>query len=104
MLQQTFLEVCDQLAPTLQHQNNYIREAIPVQKLVATAIWKLATPDSYRSLSNQFGVGKSAGWVVVAEICEVIGTVMYPKVMGITNVPEIIWLFENRHSKLCWDH
>ncbi|XP_074975976.1 uncharacterized protein LOC142069261 isoform X2 [Caretta caretta] len=36
-----------------------MRATLPVEKRVAIALWKLATPDCYRLVANQFGVGKS---------------------------------------------
>nr|XP_025043135.1 uncharacterized protein LOC112546646 [Pelodiscus sinensis] len=53
----TFLELCAWLSPTLQRRDTHLRPTIPVQKHVAIAFWKLATPDSYPSVDNQFGRG-----------------------------------------------
>lgn len=90
MKKQMFLELCEPHALTIQHQDTHSREPIPVQKQVATTIWKLATPDCYRSMANQFVVGKSTGAVEVVEVWEEIRTVVYPKVMGINSAAEII--------------
>ncbi|KAG6927530.1 hypothetical protein G0U57_009716, partial [Chelydra serpentina] len=57
MCKGTFLELCDLLSPVLKHQNTRMRAALTVEKRVAIALWKLAMPDSYRSVANQFGVG-----------------------------------------------
>lgn len=58
-----------------------------MQKQVIIIIWKLAIPDSYQSVTNQFRVGKSADRVVVVQVCQAINTVIYPKVVAITQVP-----------------
>ncbi|CAM4688667.1 unnamed protein product [Lepidochelys kempii] len=55
----TFMELCDLLSSALKRMNTKMRAALTVEKQVAIALWKLATPDSYRSVGNQFGVGKS---------------------------------------------
>ncbi|CAM5085053.1 unnamed protein product [Eretmochelys imbricata] len=59
MCKGTFMELCDLLSPALRRMNTKMRAALTVEKQVAIALWKLATPDSYRSVGNQFGVGKS---------------------------------------------
>lgn len=48
------------------HPDTHKREAMPNPKWVTVAIWKLATPDSYRSVSKHFGAGESTIVVVVA--------------------------------------
>ncbi|KAG6934211.1 hypothetical protein G0U57_017617, partial [Chelydra serpentina] len=68
----TFLELCDLLSPALKHQDTRMRAALTVQKRVAIALWKLATPDSYRSVANQFGVGKSTVGVAVMQVANAI--------------------------------
>ncbi|CAM5109052.1 unnamed protein product, partial [Eretmochelys imbricata] len=59
MCKGTFMELCDLLSPALKRMNTKMRAALTVEKQVAIALWKLATPDSYWSVGNQFGVGKS---------------------------------------------
>lgn len=68
MKKQMLLEVCDQLASTIQCQNTHRRTARLVQNWVAIVIWKLATPDW--STANHFGVGQSTVRLIVAEACE----------------------------------
>lgn len=67
MRKSTFLELCNWLAPTLQ-QDTHLHHAIPLEKRVAIALWKLATPDSYRSVGQQFGVGRSTVGAVLMEV------------------------------------
>uniref|UniRef100_A0A8C3IL96 Uncharacterized protein n=1 Tax=Chrysemys picta bellii TaxID=8478 RepID=A0A8C3IL96_CHRPI len=59
MQKATFQELCAEISPVLPFSNTKIRAALTVEKRMAIAIWKLATPDSYPSVENQFGVGKS---------------------------------------------
>ncbi|XP_074861020.1 uncharacterized protein LOC142018790 [Carettochelys insculpta] len=64
---QTFLELRLWLSPALKHQAARLQCAFPVEKGVAIAVWKLATPDSYRSMGHQFGVGKATVGTAVME-------------------------------------
>ncbi|CAM5120550.1 unnamed protein product [Eretmochelys imbricata] len=90
MKKATFLELCEQLAPTLQHKDTLMRPPLPIQKQVVIAIWKLATPDCYRSVANQFGFGQLTVSKVVASETPAIRHVVYPKMAGIKDIPEVI--------------
>lgn len=50
----------------------------------AFAIWKLSTSDSYRAMTNDFGIGKETVGVVVIEI-----TMVHRWVDKITNILDI---------------
>ncbi|XP_075778966.1 uncharacterized protein LOC142827399 [Pelodiscus sinensis] len=56
MRKRTFQQLCTWLTPALQRATTRLRAPIPVNKRVTIALWKLATPDSYRSVAQQFGV------------------------------------------------
>ncbi|XP_039337474.1 protein ANTAGONIST OF LIKE HETEROCHROMATIN PROTEIN 1-like [Mauremys reevesii] len=101
MKKATFLELCEQLTPILQRKETYMRSPLPVQKRVAITVWKLATPDCYRSVAKQFGVGKSTVGKVVAEVTEAIRRVIYPKVAGIKDIPKVIAGFERMGFPNC---
>ncbi|XP_075759624.1 uncharacterized protein LOC112545077 isoform X1 [Pelodiscus sinensis] len=68
MRRDTFLELCEWLAPALHRRDTRMRPAIPLQKRVAIALWKLSTPDSYRSVGNQFGMGRSTVGAVLMQV------------------------------------
>ncbi|XP_075780666.1 uncharacterized protein LOC142827931 [Pelodiscus sinensis] len=68
MRRDTFLELCEWLAPALRRRDTCMRPAIPLQKRVAIALWKLSTPDSYRSVGNQFSVGRSTVGAVLMQV------------------------------------
>ncbi|KAG6930602.1 hypothetical protein G0U57_003483, partial [Chelydra serpentina] len=59
-------------------------------KRVAIALWKLATPDSYRSVANQFGVGKSTMGVAVMQVAHAIVDLLLSKVVTLGDVQVII--------------
>ncbi|KAG6920367.1 hypothetical protein G0U57_021268, partial [Chelydra serpentina] len=86
----TFLELCELLSPALKRQDTRMRAALTIQKRVAIALWKLATPDSYRSVANQFGVGKSTVGVAVMQVAKAIVDLLLSKVVTLGNVQVII--------------
>uniref|UniRef100_A0A8C3T2E5 DDE Tnp4 domain-containing protein n=1 Tax=Chelydra serpentina TaxID=8475 RepID=A0A8C3T2E5_CHESE len=86
----TFMELCDLLSPALKHQNTRMRAALTVQKRVALTLWKLATPDSYRSVANHFGVGKSTVGVAVMQVSNTIVELLLSKVATLGNVQVIV--------------
>ncbi|XP_075771803.1 uncharacterized protein LOC142823919 [Pelodiscus sinensis] len=88
MRKRMFLELCAWLTPALQRATTRLQAPIPVDKRVAIAVWKLATPDSYRSLAHQFGVGRSTVGVVVMEVVHAINDVLLPRVIRLCDVDD----------------
>ena len=86
MRRSTFFELCDLLSPALKRQNTNMRAALTVEKRVAIALWKLARPDSYRSVGNQFGVGKSTVGAAVMQVAKAIVTLLLRKFVTLGNV------------------
>ncbi|XP_065405433.1 uncharacterized protein LOC135972219 isoform X2 [Chrysemys picta bellii] len=86
----TFMELCDLLSPALKHQNTKMRAALPVEKRVAIALWKLATPDSYWAVRYQFGVGKSTVGAAVMQVAKASTELLLPKVVTLGNVQVIV--------------
>ncbi|CAM4691416.1 unnamed protein product, partial [Caretta caretta] len=82
----TFMELCDLLSPALRHKNTKMRAALTVEKQVAIALWKLATPDSYRSVGNQFGVGKSTVGAAGMQVAHAIKDLLISRVVTLGNV------------------
>ncbi|KAG6935943.1 hypothetical protein G0U57_013716 [Chelydra serpentina] len=89
MCKGTFLELCDLLSPALKRQDTRMRAALTVKR-VAIALWKLATPYSYRSVANQFGVGKSTVGVAVMQVANAIVELLLSKVVTLGNVQAIV--------------
>nr|XP_020633184.1 protein ANTAGONIST OF LIKE HETEROCHROMATIN PROTEIN 1-like [Pogona vitticeps] len=83
MSRRTFMELCDQLRPVLERQTTNMRAPITVEKQLGIAIWKLATPDSYRSVAECFGVGRSTVSRIVMEVCQALYDV-YHRVVHLT--------------------
>ncbi|XP_075755887.1 uncharacterized protein LOC142818605 [Pelodiscus sinensis] len=90
MKRDTFLELCECLTPALRRRDTRMRPAIPLQKRVAIALWKLSTPDSYRSVGNQFGVGRSTVGAVLMQVVKAINRVLLCRVVRLTNPDAVI--------------
>ncbi|CAM4428060.1 unnamed protein product [Caretta caretta] len=86
----TFMELCDLLSSALKRMNTKMRAALTVEKRVAIALWKLATPDSYRSVGNQFGVGKSTVGAAVMQVAHAIKDLLISRVVTLGNVQVIV--------------
>ncbi|CAM5093289.1 unnamed protein product [Eretmochelys imbricata] len=90
MHKSTFMEICDLLSPALKCKNTKMRAALTVHKQVAIALWKLATPDSYRSVGNQSGVGKSTVGGTVIQVANTITELLLSRVVTLGNVQVIV--------------
>ncbi|XP_065414155.1 uncharacterized protein LOC135973716 [Chrysemys picta bellii] len=86
----TLMELCDLLSPALKRQNTRMRAVLTVEKRVAIALWKLATPDSYWSVGNQFGVGKSTVGAAVIQVANAIKDLLISRVVTLGNVQVIV--------------
>ncbi|XP_074849327.1 uncharacterized protein LOC142012630 [Carettochelys insculpta] len=95
MLRQTFDEICHWLAPTLRHQDTCMWQAFTLEKRVVIAIWKLAIPDSYRSVGQQFGVGKATVGAVLMEVVRAISVMLLHRVVRLGDVNNTIAGFQD---------
>ena len=66
----TFQEVIQIVRRDLEKGNTNFRQAIPIQKRVAIALWRLSTGNSYRSTAAVFGVGKSTAVQITNKFCK----------------------------------
>nr|XP_014431687.1 uncharacterized protein LOC106732382 [Pelodiscus sinensis] len=81
MHEATFFELCACLTPVLQRRDTHRWSVIHLQKRVAIALWKLATPDSYRPVANQFGVGKSITGAQFMQVVTAINSLLLCRVV-----------------------
>ncbi|XP_053896366.1 uncharacterized protein LOC128843515 [Malaclemys terrapin pileata] len=86
----TFMELCVLLSPALKRQNTRMRAALTVEKRVAIALWKLATPDSYWSVRNQFGVGKSTVGAAVIQVARAMKDLLISRIVTLGNMQAIV--------------
>ncbi|XP_003389375.1 PREDICTED: protein ANTAGONIST OF LIKE HETEROCHROMATIN PROTEIN 1-like [Amphimedon queenslandica] len=54
----TFMHLCDQLRPYIQHQDTRFRKCISVERRVGITLWCPATCGEYRSIGHLFGVAR----------------------------------------------
>ena len=67
MYPKTFEFVVDLVRENIEKHSTTFRHAIKVEKHVAIGIWRLATGNSYRTVSKVFGIGKSTGIRIAAD-------------------------------------
>ncbi|CAM5092389.1 unnamed protein product [Natator depressus] len=90
MCKATFLELCELLSPALKRRDTKMRAALTVEKQVAIALWKLAIPDCYQSVRNQFEVGKSTVGAAVIQVARAVTDVLLSRVVTLGNVQVIL--------------
>ncbi|KAM7181031.1 uncharacterized protein RBU57_018045 [Macrochelys suwanniensis] len=90
MRKATFMGLCDELAPALWRKDTRMGAALSLEKCVAIALWKLATLDYYRSVANQFGMGKLTVGLVLMEVCRAINCILLRKTVTLSNVHDIV--------------
>ncbi|XP_048361784.1 putative nuclease HARBI1 [Sphaerodactylus townsendi] len=77
----TFQRIVDSLAPALRRQDTRMRAALPVEMRVGMAIWYLASPNSFREVRQQFGVGTTTAFEAVHEFCEAVKNILFKRVV-----------------------
>ena len=70
MKHSTFLQIVQLVRPRLEKQDTQLRKAIPIEKRVGVALWRLSTRNSFRSIEKTFSIGKSTAVQTTAEFCK----------------------------------
>ncbi|XP_066934341.1 uncharacterized protein [Clytia hemisphaerica] len=65
----TFSKLVYLLRPALEKRDTNFRKAIPIQKRVAVALWRLANGNSFRTVSKTLAVGKSTAVKITNDFC-----------------------------------
>ncbi len=78
MTKETFFLLCGKLKPRLSRQDTRLRPALPLEKRVAVALWRLASNVEYRTISALFGVGRSTVCKCVRDVCHAIVLLLRP--------------------------
>uniref|UniRef100_A0A8C3IME0 DDE Tnp4 domain-containing protein n=1 Tax=Chrysemys picta bellii TaxID=8478 RepID=A0A8C3IME0_CHRPI len=86
----TFMGLCDELVPALRCKDPRIRAALPLEKSMAIALWKLDTPDCYQLLANQFAMGKLIVGLVLTDVCRAINHILLGKTVTLGKVHDIV--------------
>ena len=66
------MRIVDIVRPHMTTQDSNFRPATPVGKTVAAALWRLATGESYRSISITLGMGASSAETYTQLCCDTI--------------------------------
>ena len=66
----TFAKLVHLLRPMLEKRDTNFRKAIPIQKRVAVAVWRLANGNSFRTVSKTMAIGKSTAVSITKEFCQ----------------------------------
>ncbi|XP_061552402.1 putative nuclease HARBI1 isoform X1 [Phycodurus eques] len=89
MSRETFFYLCEKLRSRLTRQDTSFRLALPVEKRVAVALWRLASNVEYRTISALFGVGKSTVCKCVRDMCHSIVALLRPDYLRTPAEPEL---------------
>lgn len=80
----TFRFIVRLVGPDLAKEDANMRKALSVEKRIAVALWRLATGDTYRSTSLQFGVGRTTALKAKNEFCRIFSQ----KGRGVHKIPD----------------
>lgn len=69
---ETFDMICDVLGSAIAKEDTPRRPAIPVRQRVAVCVWRLATGESLRAVSDRFGLSLSTCHKIILEVCAAI--------------------------------
>ena len=65
----TFNILIDLLRPRMEKRDTNFREAIPIERRIAIALWRLANGNSYKCVSGVFSIGQSSANEITALFC-----------------------------------
>ncbi|XP_071487500.1 uncharacterized protein [Diadema antillarum] len=70
-----FIPIVDELREYIQKDNKR-GPVISPEKRVAITLWRLATPNAFRCISQLFGVGRTTAWAITHDVCRAIGRIL----------------------------
>ncbi|CAF2520751.1 unnamed protein product [Rotaria sp. Silwood2] len=65
----TFLKIVQLIGLYVEKKNTILREAIPVQKRIACALYTLGSTSELHTIANLFGIGKTTAALILHEFC-----------------------------------
>uniref|UniRef100_A0A8D0HC00 DDE Tnp4 domain-containing protein n=1 Tax=Sphenodon punctatus TaxID=8508 RepID=A0A8D0HC00_SPHPU len=101
MSKDVFKKIVNSLRPMLSKKTTNMRATISTEKRVAITLWKLVTPNSYRAVAAQFGVGVLTVCVIVKEVCRAINGTLLHKVICFKSIDTIMDGFKRHGSPHC---
>ena len=63
------MKLCKLFKKALEKRDTQLRPAIPIEKRVGVAIWRLATGHTFRSIAKTFAIVKSTAVKITKELC-----------------------------------
>lgn len=75
MFPDTFEEIILMVNRPMIRENTNLREAIPVEKRVAIALYRLATGNAYRTISKIFGVSLASVNDIILQFCTILNMI-----------------------------
>ncbi|GMP59859.1 hypothetical protein CsSME_00022962 [Camellia sinensis var. sinensis] len=76
---ETFEMICNELSSAIDRENTSLRDIVPVRQRMDVCIWRLATGEPFRPISQRFGLGISTCHKLILEVCSAIRTVLMPE-------------------------
>lgn len=73
-----------------QWQKTNMRVPLSMKKHVTLIIWKLITPNCFRSATRQFGIGRLVTGAVVMEMCDAMRRVLRLHIIKLGHVQDVI--------------
>ena len=78
MSRETFSLLVEELREEIERMNTGYG-CHSVEKRLGITIWRLATPNAYRCISQLFGVGKTTAWLITHDVCKAIKRTLLPR-------------------------
>ncbi|GBG84984.1 hypothetical protein CBR_g39448 [Chara braunii] len=111
MSPRVFREIAAACAPHLQRRVTFYREPLQSDQIVAYALYKWATGETYESSTCNFGIGRASGLVAVHDVTAALLRVFGEKITWSTEVRKLVvlWAFAdkgflNRHGCIGCTH
>ncbi|KAF5945736.1 hypothetical protein HYC85_015964 [Camellia sinensis] len=76
---ETFEMICNELSSVIDRENMSLRDIVSVRQRVDVCIWRLATGEPFRPVSQRFGLGISTCHKLILEVYSAIRTVLMPE-------------------------
>ena len=68
----TFMKIVEMVRPFMTTRSNNFRNSTPIEKKVAAALYRLATPNSYKDIGLLLGLGTASAQLYTEQFCNVL--------------------------------
>ncbi|GBG84703.1 hypothetical protein CBR_g39079 [Chara braunii] len=111
MSPRVFREIAEACAPHLQRRVTFYRQPLQPDQIVAYALYKWASGETYESSTCNFGIGRASGLIVVRDVTAALLRVFGEKIAWPTGLHELVILrafvdkgFPNCHGCIYCTH